>query len=406
MKKSLFQLGAVTLLVGIAAQVYAERNPVLPPPGQTPSVQKESKAIGWANGQKPTAIGDFEVTELASMKYPRLLYLLPSGDVLVSQAYKRPDDNGENSPNQITLLKMKGSELVSQSVAGESLKLPFGMALKDKELFVSSPEAITAYPFDGEKITGAGRQIATLPFPKPQRHWTRFLLFNKDFSKLYVSVGSVSNIGEGGDPLDPRNATILEMNPDGSEQRIYASGMRNAVSIAWEPSTRKLWAVVNERDELGDDVPPDYLTHVEENGFYGWPYAYWGKNEDPRVAKRPDLVAKSITPDYAVGAHTASLGLTFTEGTQIPAPYNKGALIAQHGSWNRSKFSGYKVHYVPFENGLAMDGESDFLVGFVANEAQGTVYGRPVSTVVLADGTVLVADDVGGKIWKVSPTKK
>jgi glucose/arabinose dehydrogenase len=281
------------------------------------------------------------------------------------------------------------------------------MAVWKDQIFIAEPEQVLAFPFDGTQINGAGRVIATLPFPEPQRHWTRDVLVSEDGKKLYVSVGSASNVGEAPDPLDPQNAAILQMNLDGSEVKIFAGGLRNAVTMAWEPTSGKLWAVVNERDELGDDLPPDYLTHVEEDGFYGWPYAYWGPHEDPRrKGERPDLVAKTITPDFAVGAHTASTGLAFTTGTKMAAPFNEGALIAQHGSWNRSKLAGYKVIYVPFKNGEAIDGEKDFLTGFIADETTSTVYGRPVSTLVLPDGSVLVADDAGGKIWKVSPEVK
>lgn len=397
---------AVSIIAGAGLRVFAEKNPVLPPPYETPSTQKEAKVIGWPAGKTPIAPAGFKVTLFAELESPRRLFQLPSGNVLVSQSMKRPDDKGENSPNQITMLKLDGSDLSSKDVFANNLRLPFGMATWKDQIFIAEPEQILSFPFDGNKITGAGRVIATIPFPEPQRHWTRDLLVSEDGKKLYVSVGSVSNVGEAPDPLDPHNAAILQMNLDGSEEKIFASGLRNAVTIAWEPTNGKLWAVVNERDELGDDLPPDYLTHVEENGFYGWPYAYWGPHEDPRhKGERPDLVAKTITPDFAVGAHTASLGLMFTTGTKMPAPFNEGALIAQHGSWNRSKLAGYKVLYVPFKNGEAIDGEKDFLTGFIADESTATVYGRPVSTVMLADGSVLVADDAGGKIWKVSPVK-
>lgn len=299
---------------------------------------------------------------------------------------------------------MNGSEFESQEVFLKDLEFPFGMAVSKGEFFVGEPERVLAFPYDGETITGPSRVVTTLPFPDPKRHWTRHLLFSKDESKLYISVGSVSNVGEDGDPLDPKTAAILEINPDGSGERIFAGGLRNPVSMAWEPKSGKLWTAVNERDELGDFLPPDYITHVEDGGFYGWPYAYWGKNEDPRrKGERPDLVEKSIQPDFAVGAHTAALGITFTTGTNLPEPYSEGALVAQHGSWNSSSLVGYKVLYVPFKDGEAIDGETDFLTGFIADLPTSKVYGRPVSTLVLADGTVLVADDGGGKIWKVSP---
>lgn len=404
MKKYGLSLFILAVIAGAGLRVFAEKNPVLPPPYETPSVTDESKVIGWPAGKTPLAPAGFSVSLFAELKSPRSLFVLPSGDVLVSQADKTPNDQGENSPNQITMFKMNGSQLVSQSTFLKDLKLPFGMAVWKDQFFVGEAAQVLSFPFDGTKITGAGRVIATLPFPEPQRHWTRFLLLSDDGSKLYVSVGSASNVGEAPDPLDPRNAAILQMNRDGSEEKIYASGLRNAVSMAWEPTSGKLWAVVNERDELGDKLPPDYLTHVIEDGFYGWPYAYWGPHEDPRrKGERPDLVSKTITPDFAVGAHTASLGVTFTTGTKMPTPYSEGALISQHGSWNSSSLVGYKVMFVPFKNGDVVDGEQDFLTGFIADMKANTVYGRPVSSVILADGTVLVADDAGGKIWKVTP---
>lgn len=406
MKKYWLPVLVISIIAGAGLRVLAEKNPVLPPPYETPSTENPSKVIGWPAGKTPIAPAGFKVTLYAELESPRKLFRLPSGNVLVSQAVKRADDKGENSPNQITMLKMSGGDLVSKDVFASNLRLPFGMATWKDQIFIAEPEQILAFPFDGAKITGAGRVIATLPFPEPQRHWTRDVAVSDDGKKLYVSVGSVSNDGEVPDPLDPRTAAILQMNLDGSEEKIFASGLRNPVSMAWEPMTGKLWTAVNERDELGDNLPPDYITHVEEDGFYGWPYAYWGPHEDPRhKGERPDLVAKTITPDFAVGAHTAALGIVFTTGTKMPAPFNEGALVSLHGSWNSKKLVGYKLLYVPFKNGEAIDGEKDFLTGFIADENANTVYGRPVSALVIEDGSVLVADDAGGKIWKVSPVK-
>lgn len=406
MKKYWLPVLVISIIAGAGLRVLAEKNPVLPPPYETPSTENPSKVIGWPAGKTPIAPAGFKVTLYAELESPRKLFRLPSGNVLVSQAVKRADDKGENSPNQITMLKMSGGDLVSKDVFASNLRLPFGMATWKDQIFIAEPEQILAFPFDGAKITGAGRVIATLPFPEPQRHWTRDVAVSDDGKKLYVSVGSVSNDGEVPDPLDPRTAAILQMNLDGSEEKIFASGLRNPVSMAWEPMTGKLWTAVNERDELGDNLPPDYITHVEEDGFYGWPYAYWGPHEDPRhKGERPDLVAKTITPDFAVGAHTAALGIVFTTGTKMPAPFNEGALVSLHGSWNSKKLVGYKLLYVPFKNGEAIDGEKDFLTGFIADENANTVYGRPVSALVIEDGSVLVADDAGGKIRKVSPVK-
>jgi Glucose/sorbosone dehydrogenases len=406
MKHSLMASVVITLLVGIGFQVYAERNPHLPPPYETPSIPNPSTVIGWPSGVMPTAPSGYTVSALTEIDSPRSMYVLPDGDILVSQSKRSPDDGGKDSPNLITILHMNGSSLDSKEVFLKDVELPFGMAISNGEFFVGTPTQVLAYPYDGTEITGDPRTVVTLPFPAPQRHWTRHLLFNEDQSKLYISVGSVSNVGEDNDPLDPKTAAILEVNPDGTGERIFANGLRNPVSMAWEPKSKRLWTVVNERDELGDFLPPDYITRVEEGGFYGWPYAYWGKNEDPRrKGERPDLVARSLTPNFAVGAHTASLGITFTTGTRVPEAINEGALITQHGSWNSSSLVGYKVIYVPFKDGEAIDGEKDFLTGFIADLATNKVYGRPVASVILADGTILVSDDGGDRIWKISPPK-
>jgi glucose/arabinose dehydrogenase len=405
MKKYVIATLTALGIAGLGLSVHAERNPVLPPPYETPSTPNPSTVIGWPEGVTPVAPPGYTVTEFAKLDSPRKLFILPSGDVLVSQSRRSPD-GGEVSPDQVTKFKMNGSELIEQTVFAKDIHFPFGMAVHGGEFYVSEPERILAFPFDGQDLTGPSRVVTAIPFPAPQRHWTRDLLFSED-GKLFISVGSVSNVGESPDPLDPKTAAILQMNPDGSEQKIFAGGLRNAVSIAWEPTTKKLWASVNERDELGDFLPPDYITHVEEGGFYGWPYAYWGKNEDPRrKGERPDLVAKSITPDFAVGAHTAALGITFTKGTAMAPAFNEGALVSLHGSWNSASLVGYKVLFVPFQNGEAMDGEQDFLTGFIADLSKSTVYGRPVSTVILSDGVILVADDAGNRIWKVAPPAK
>lgn len=405
-KKSVFgSLGALTLVLGTSLALHAERNPVLPPPYATPSTEKPSTVIPWPADRKPVAPAGFDVSLFTELESPRSMYVLPSGDVLVAQAKRSPADPNAPSPDKITRLRLKDSNLVAMETFRDGLKLPFGMVLVGNQLFVAEPTQILRFTFENDQIVGDPTVIATLPFPQPQRHWTRHLLASADGKKLYVSVGSVSNVGESPDPLDPETAAILEMNLDGSERKIFASGLRNAVSMAWEPVTGKLWAAVNERDELGDGLVPDYITAVQPGGFYGWPYAYWGQHEDPRRAgERPDLVAATLVPDFSVGAHTASLGITFTTGTKVPAPFNSGALIAQHGSWNSQVLVGYKVLYVPFDaNGTAVDPEKDFLTGFVADANAGTVYGRPVATVMLADGSILVSDDGGGKIWKVAP---
>ncbi len=380
--------------------------PALPAPFASVSTAKPSKVIGWPKGKTPTAPHG-KVSLFANLGSPRRMLVLPSGNILVSQAKKTPKDSGEKSPNRISWLGVKNGKVYSYRTFAKGLDLPFGMAIWKDKFFVAEPTKIWAFPYSNEKITGPGQVIAVLPFPEPQRHWTRDLLIKPDGSKLYVSVGSVSNAGESPDPLDPKTAAILEMNLDGSEQKIYAGGLRNAVTMAWHPITADLWATVNERDELGDDLVPDYITHVVDSGFYGWPFAYWGQNPDPRLnGARPDLIQKSLVPDCSAGAHTASLGIEFTYGTKIPRAYAHGAIVSQHGSWNRSKFAGYKVVYMPFDSDEMPTGERvDLLTGFIADESKNTVYGRPVTSAVLADGTVLVTDDGAGKIWKVKLNK-
>lgn len=399
--KPLLFIFSLCLLSLCSYFAVAEKYPQLPDPFQSVSTVKPSTVIGWPAGKMPVALPGFEVSLFADLEAARSIYVLPSGDVLVAQARKSPDKSVV-SPNQITLFKMKKGKVETSETLLDGLNLPFGMALWQNELFVAEPERILRYIFEDGKIVSGPVVIATLPFPKPQRHWTRHLLMKPDGSKLYVSVGSASNVGEDGDPLDEKTAAILELNRDGSDLKVFAGGLRNAVTMAWEPTTGELWATVNERDELGDGLVPDYLAKVVRGGFYGWPYSYWGQHEDPRRKnERPDLVAASLVPNFSVGAHTASTGILFTDGHPFPAPFADGALITQHGSWNSSKLVGYKVIYVPFDNGDAVDSEEDFLTGFIADPIAGTVYGRPVMAAFLPDGSILVTDDGAGKIWKV-----
>jgi glucose/arabinose dehydrogenase len=260
-----------------------------------------------------------------------------------------------------------------------------------------------AYKPGQTKITGPGQKILDLPAKGYNNHWTRNLLASPDGSKIYVSVGSSSNVGENGMEHEQRRANILEINPDGTGEKVYASGLRNPVGMDWAPGTRTLWTAVNERDELGDDLVPDYLTSVQPGAFYGWPYAYFGPQEDPRrKGERPDLVKKSVVPDVPLGPHTASLGLAFYKGQAFPGKYQQGAFIGQHGSWNRSEFSGYKVVFVPFQNGKPAGNMEDFVTGFIANAANKEVYGRPVGVTTLPDGSLLVLDDAGNKVWRVA----
>jgi glucose/arabinose dehydrogenase len=255
------------------------------------------------------------------------------------------------------------------------------------------------------KITAEGKKILDVPSLGYNNHWTRNIIANRDGSKIYVSVGSGSNNAENGIDKEKNRANILEINPDGTGFRVFAYGLRNPVGMDWQPGTNILWTAVNERDNLGDDLVPDYMTSVKEGGFYGWPYAYFGANEDPRLAgQRPDLVAKTIVPDVNLGAHTASLGLAFYTKDAFPKRYKNGAFIGQHGSWNRSVFSGYKVVFVPFENGKPGTPE-DFVTGFIADESKNEVYGRPVGVAVLPDGSLLVADDSGNTIWRIAANR-
>lgn len=284
------------------------------------------------------------------------------------------------------------------------------MTLIGNFIYIAGTDRIVRFPYSpGQtKITGEGQQILSLPAGGYNNHWTRNLLAKPDGSKIYVSVGSGSNVAENGFDNEIRRANILEINPDGSGERVYASGLRNPVGMAWAPITNQLWTTVNERDGLGDELVPDYLTSVKEGGFYGWPFSYFGRNADPRIAEkdqRPELVETSIIPDIPLGAHTASLGLEFYTHDLFPDEYRGGAFVAQHGSWNHSKFVGYKVVYVPFRKGRPFGSPTDFLTGFISNEEANEVYGRPAGVQTMKDGSLLVADDAGNSIWRVAVSK-
>jgi glucose/arabinose dehydrogenase len=409
----------------LAAAESAAAAPELPPPFATPSAVNFSKLIAWPEGKTPEAPSGFTVSLYADgLDYPRWLYVLPNGDVLVSEARTEPDklsgvtdaealrgltESGYlgKSANRITLLRDGDGDGTPEirTTFLENLNQPFGMALVGNTLYVANTDAVLGFPYQAgqTEITAAGDKIVDLPAGGYNNHWTRNLVANADGSKLYVSVGSATNVDEEGlDAKVPERAAILEINPDGSGKRIFASGLRNPNGMDWAPGTNVLWTAVNERDGLGDDLVPDYITSVKEGAFYGWPYAYFGQNEDPRhEGKRPDLVAKAEVPDYPVGAHTASLGLVFYDGAAFPEKYRGGAFIGQHGSWNRSEFAGYKVLFVPFVNGRPSGPAEDFLTGFIANEDAKEVYGRPCGVAVLPDGSLLVADDAGDRVWRV-----
>lgn len=394
--------------------------PNLPAPSK--SVKNFSKVIGWEEGQQPIAPAGFTVSLFAkNFSNPRWMYASPNGDILVAESNTikntkmqvgavvlgaAPAENMKKSADRITLLRDTDGDGQPdiQQVYLEDLNQPFGMLIMDNWLYVANTDALIRFPYqpDAVEMKGKGELVIRLPAEGKNQHWTRNIITNKDQSKIYIGVGSVDNIGDNGKEVNPDRACIWEINPDGSGKRIYASGLRNPVGMAWQPETNVLWAAVNERDELGDNLVPDYLTSVKEGGFYGWPYRYWGQNKDPRMeVSEPAFAAKAIVPDVNLGSHTASLGLVFNTDASMPAKYRNGAFVAQHGSWNRSVLSGYKVVFVPFKNGKASAAPQDFLTGF--NTGKGNkVYGRPVGLLQLKDGSLLVTDDITDRIWRVS----
>lgn len=374
---------------------------ILPAPYETKSVVNRPEEVGWESGQMPKAPEGFVVSKFADgLKNPRWTYIGPNGDIFVAES------GTKKSADRITLLRDANKDGIPEmrEIFLEKLKQPFGMLVLDDFFYVGNTDGLYRYPYKaGEtKITGKGEKILELPAGGYNNHWTRNLIANAEGSKIYISVGSGSNVAEHGMDNEKRRANILEINPDGTGERIYASGLRNPVGMDWAPGTNTLWTAVNERDELGDELVPDYITSVKPGGFYGWPYSYFGQNKDPRLkGEGADLVAKAIVPDVPLGSHTASLGLAFYNKTAFPAKYHQGAFVGQHGSWNRSKLAGYKVVFVPFKNGKAAGKPEDFLTGFVDNESK--VFGRPVDVTVMDDGSMLVNDDSGGTIWRVGP---
>ncbi len=396
---------------------------VLPAPDTTASKNNFSKVIGWPEGKMPVAPEGFVVSKFADgMKSPRNIVVAPNGDILVALSNserstkekianaisgKAKSEVGGKSVNTIVLFRDSNQdgkpELTTTFLSG--LNQPYGMAFIGNSFYVANTDGLWMFPYKSgdTKITGAGKKIVSLPAGGYNNHWTRNLLVSKAKDKIYISVGSGSNVGENGMEYEIRRAAILEVNPDGMGERIFASGLRNPVGMDWAPTTNMLWTAVNERDGLGDDLVPDYITSVKEGGFYGWPYAYFGQHEDPRLkGVNPELVKKTLVPDVAVGSHTASLGLAFYANNKFPAKYQGGAFIGQHGSWNRSQLTGYKVAFVPFKDGKPTGPMQDFLSGFIADASKSEVYGRPVGVVVAPDGALLVADDVSGVIWRIA----
>ncbi|PWB24285.1 PQQ-dependent sugar dehydrogenase [Flavobacterium sp. HTF] len=374
----------------------------LPPPYATESKTNNSKVIGWPQGKTPTAPQGFVVTKFADgLVNPRWTYIAPNNDIFVVESGTRA------SKNQITVFRDadKDGKFETRNVFISNLNKPFGMLVLKDFFYIANTDGLYRYPYKNNplKLETQGTKILELPVGGYNNHWTRNLLASKDGSKIYVSVGSGSNNAEHGIDKELRRADILEINPDGTGEKIYAAGLRNPVGMDWNPANGELWTAVNERDELGDELVPDYVTSVKRDGFYGWPYSYYGNIPDPRMkGERKDLVEKAIVPDIPVGAHTASLGLAFYTKDKFPAKYKNGLFIGQHGSWNRSKISGYKVLFVPFANGKPSGKPEDFLTGFISNEEKAEVYGRPVAVTVMNDGSLLVNDDSGNIIWKIT----
>lgn len=405
--------------------------PNLPEPNKTliPTVNI-APAIGWADGQKPVAAAGTQVQAFADgLDHPRWLYVLPNGDVLVAEtnAPPKPDDSkgvrgwvmekvmtragaGVPSANRITLLRDADHDGVAEvrTTFIEGLNSPFGMALVGKDFYVADTDKLLRFHYaeGAMQMRDEGVKVADLPGGRLNHHWTKNVIASPDGKKLYVTVGSNSNVGENGLDQEHERAAIWEIDPATGNHRIFASGLRNPNGMAWEPRSGALWTAVNERDEIGSDLVPDYITSVKDGGFYGWPFSYYGQHVDIRVKPQdPAKVASAIAPDYAVGPHTASLGLTFTEPGVLPAPFDHGALIGQHGSWNRKPLSGYKVLFVPFNAAGKPSGQPiDLLTGFVNDD--GKAMGRPVGVVNDKRGGVLVADDVGNVIWRVSASAK
>ncbi|TWC10722.1 MULTISPECIES: sorbosone dehydrogenase family protein [unclassified Pseudomonas] len=401
-------------------------SPKLPEPNKTlvPTVNI-AEAVGWPQGAKPTAAEGLQVVAFAEgLDHPRWLYVLPNGDVLVAEtnAPPKPDDAkgirgwvmkkvmgragaGVPSPNRITLLRDANHDGIAETrtVFLENLNSPFGMTLVGNDLYVADTDRLIRFPYkDGDtQIKAQPTKVVDLPGGTINHHWTKNVIASRDGSKLYVTTGSNSNVAENGMEAEEGRAAIWEVDRATGNHRIFASGLRNPNGLAWEPHSGALWTAVNERDEIGSDLVPDYITSVKDGAFYGWPYSYYGQHVDVRVEpQNPALVAKAIAPDYAVGPHTASLGLTFTEGSALPAPFTEGAFIGQHGSWNRKPHSGYKVIFVPFNGGKPAGKPVDVLTGFL--NADEKAQGRPVGVVIDKQGGLLVADDVGNKIWRVS----
>ncbi|TPM26561.1 sorbosone dehydrogenase family protein [Mesorhizobium sp. B2-3-5] len=385
-----------------------------------------ASVVGWKNDEKPTVAQGLQIKALAKgLQHPRSLYVMPNGDILVVESkappapsIKRPKDlvmgwieslttsGGDTGPsNRITLLRDANGDGVPeyQGVFLDHLNSPFGVALVGNDLYVADTDAILRYPYQpgDTKITAPGTVLTELPGGPIDHHWTKSLVASRDGSLLYVGVGSNSNITENGIQAEKDRAAIWEVDRATGRSRIFASGLRNPNGLSLEPESGALWAVINERDELGPNLVPDYLTSVKDGAFYGWPYSYYGQHVDPRVMpQRPDLVAKAIPPDYALSSHVAPLGLAFYTGTSLPQSYRGGAFIGEHGSWDRARFNGYKVVFVPFSGGHPNGVAQDVVTGFLNDK--GEARGRPVGVAIDKSGALLIADDVGNTVWRVT----
>jgi glucose/arabinose dehydrogenase len=409
--------------IGANPDLPAQNQYLLPP-------MHVASVVGWKQGEAPTVAGGLQIKALANgLQHPRSLFALPNGDVLVveskapgTEPIKRPKDfimkwveswatsggdTGES--NRITLLRDADGDGVAEvkSTFLDHLHSPFGVALVGSDLYVANTDAIVKYPYTpgDTKITAPGITLTELPGGPIDHHWTKSLVASPDGSLLYVGVGSNSNITENGIEAEKNRAAIWEVDRATGRSRIFASGLRNPNGLTFEPQSRALWAVVNERDEIGPNLVPDYLTSVKDGAFYGWPYSYYGQNVDPRVQpQRPDLVAKAIAPDYALSSHVAPLGLAFDTGTSLPASYRGGAFVGEHGSWNRPQLNGYKVIFIPFANGRPNGPAQDVVTGFLSSDEKSR--GRPVGLAIDNSGSLLIADDVGNTVWRVSSTAR
>lgn len=377
----------------------------LPAPFATKSTSKRTDMKDWPAGQMPKAPEGFVVERFAAdLKNPRNTYIAPNNDIFVAES------GTGGSADRITMFRDadKDGKFETRAVFAEDLNQPYGLLILGNSFYIANTDGLYRYPYKAgdTKLQGKGQKIVELPAGGYNNHWTRNLLVSADGKKIYISVGSGSNVGEHGMENEVRRANILEVNPDGTGERIYASGLRNPVGMDWNPANGELWTAVNERDELGDDLVPDYITSVKQGAFYGWPYSYFGQIEDPRMkGKGKELVAKAIVPDVPVGSHTASLGLAFYNKEAFPQMYRNGAFVGQHGSWNRANLSGFKVLFVPFKDGKPSGKPQDFLTGFIASDEDAKVYGRPVDVTVMNDGSLLVNDDSGNTIWRISYKK-